>query len=132
MPPPFIVLLRSMNNFELCRDISMLHKSIFGAGIIEEAKFVAVHMKANRPIPDEKTFGKLFLQTEIIAAMTRENADFFGEPRFFSLSFDHFDLYFFLLSRFSRSGVLVIQIEQPYDHEEIVSNITGYLKKEVQ
>ena len=107
----------------------MLHKTIVGAGVIEKAKFVAVHFKQNKPVPDKSTFRKLFLQTEIIAGMMRTNEDFFGESRFFSLSFDRFDLYFFLLSRFAQNGVLVVQIVQPYNHEEIVSKITKYLNQ---
>jgi hypothetical protein len=33
------------------------------------------------------------------------------------------DLYFFLLSKPDRRGVLVVQIVEPYDHKEIVSLI---------
>jgi hypothetical protein len=98
-----------------------------GAGIINKAKLVAIYTKPGAPIPSEEEFGKLFLQTEIIASIMKTNTDFFGQPKFFTLSFEHSDLYFFLLSRYGRTGILTVQIVQPYNHEEIVSKVREYL-----
>ena len=116
-----------MNNFELCHGICKLHDSIIGAGIIDKAKLVAINTKPGTPIPSEEEFGKLFLQTEIIASIMKTNTDFFGQPKFFTLSFEHSDLYFFLLSRYGRTGILAVQIVQPFNHDDIVSRINGYL-----
>jgi hypothetical protein len=98
-----------------------------GAGIIEKARLVAMYTKPGTPIPSEEEFGKLFLQTEIIGSIMKTNTDFFGEPKFFTLSFEHSDLHFFLLSRYQRTGILAVQIMQPYNYEDIVSRVSEYL-----
>jgi hypothetical protein len=118
-----------LNNFELCEGICKLHDSIMGAGIIEKARLVAIYTKPSTPIPSEEEFGKLFLQTEIIGSMMKTNIDFFGQPKFFTLSFEQCDLYFFLLSKYGRTGILAVQIVRPYHHEEIVSRVSEYLVK---
>lgn len=117
-----------MNNFELCNGVCGLHDKIIGAGIIEKAKLVAMYAKPGAPMPNEQEFQKLFLQTEVIASIARSNASLFGDPRFFSIHFEDTDLYFFLLSRSNRSGVLAIQLLQPYNHGEIVSKVGKYLE----
>jgi hypothetical protein len=116
-----------LNNFELCHGICQLHDSIIGAGVIDKAKLVAMSAKPGTPIPSEKEFGKLFLQTEIIASIMKMHSDFFGQQKFFTLSYEHSDLYFFVLSRYERTGILAVQIVQPYNHEEIVSRVNEFL-----
>src|SRR5581483_1309603 len=118
-----------MNNFELCRGVCNPHGKIMGVGIIERAKLVALYAQPGTPMPNEEEFEKLFFQTEVIASMTKTNVSLFGEPKFFNLSFDNVDLYFFLLSRYGRKGILALQIMQLYDHEEIVSKVGGYLEQ---
>lgn len=59
--------------------------------------------------------------------MAKTNADFFGQPKYFTISFKNSDLYFFLLSKFGQKGILAIQIVQPYEHEVIVSKVNEYL-----
>jgi len=98
-----------------------------GAGIIERAKLVAIYTKPGTPIPSEEEFGKLFLQTEIIASIAKTNRDFFGRPRHFTMSFENTDLYFFLLSEYGLTGTLAVQIGQPHNHEDIVSRIGEFL-----
>ncbi|HEX2615072.1 MAG TPA: hypothetical protein VHL10_06235 [Nitrososphaera sp.] len=91
--------------------------------MIEKAKLVALYTRPGAPMPNEREFEKLFLQTEIIAGITKTNVSLFGEPKFFSIYYEYMDLYFFLLSKPDRRGVLVVQIVEPYDHKEIVSLI---------
>jgi hypothetical protein len=98
-----------------------------GAGIIEKAKLVAIYTKPGTPTPSGEEFGKLFLQTEIIGSIMKTNIDFFGQPKFFALSFEQCDLYFFLLSKYGLTGTLAVQIVPPYRHEEIVSRISEFL-----
>jgi len=118
-----------MNNFELCKEICGLHQSIMGAGIVERAKLVAMYNRPGTPIPSETEFGKFFLQTEIIGSITKANTAFFGQPQYFTISFANSDLYFFLLSRYSRSGILVIQLVNPYDHEDVLSKVDAFLRR---
>lgn len=118
-----------MNNFELCKEICGLHQSIMGAGIVERAKLVAMYNRPGTPIPSEAEFGKFFLQTEIIASITKANTAFFGQPHHFTISFENNDLYFFLLARYNRSGILVIQIVNPYDHKDILSKVDAFLRQ---
>ncbi len=103
-----------------------------GAGIIEKAKLVAMYSKPGTPMPDEQTFQRLFLQTEVIASIAKSNAPLFGDPTFFSLHFEHTDLYFFLLSGQTRSRVLAVEMIQPYSHEEIVSRVGKYLEQNLR
>lgn len=121
-----------MNNFELCEGACNLYGTILGTGIIENANLVAMFARPESPIPDEKKFNTLFLQTEIIASITKSNSDFFGRSRFFSLYFDYFDMYFFPLSRYGtseRKGTLAVMVKAPYDHEDLVLKITNHLEK---
>jgi hypothetical protein len=98
-----------------------------GAGIIEKAKLVAMYTKPGTPMPSGEEFGKLFLQSEIIGSIMKTNIDFFGQPKFFALSFEQCDLYFFLLSKYGLTGILAVQIMQPYNYEDIVSRVSEYL-----
>jgi len=120
-----------LDNFQLCRDICNLRDNIMGVGIIENANLLAMYARDETPIPDEQKFKALFLQTEIIASMTESNADFFGQPKLFSLYFDYFDMYFFPMSRYivdyGRKATLAVMIKAPYYHEELVSEITEFL-----
>jgi len=116
-----------MNNFEVCKGICDLHGSMIGAGIIEKARLVAMYNRPGTPIPTEEEFGRFFLQTEIIASITKSNVAFFGQARHFTISFENSDMYFFLLSRYARPGVLAIQLVQPYDHEEIINKVDQFL-----
>jgi hypothetical protein len=116
-----------MNNFEVCKGICDLHGTIAGAGIIEKARLVAMYNRPGTPIPTEEEFGRFFLQTEIIASITKSNVAFFGQARHFTISFENSDMYFFLLSRYARPGVLAIQLVQPYDHEEIINKVDQFL-----
>lgn len=122
-------LFRHMNNFELCREICNLHQSVQSAGIIERAKLVAVYSRPGTPIPSESQFRKLFLQTEIIASITKTNVAFFGQPKFFTICFENSDLYFFLLSRYARSGILALQLVGSYLHEQIVASVDSYFSQ---
>ena len=109
------------------RAYAKLNQSIIGAGIIVKAKLVAMHNKPRTPIPSEEQFGKLFLQTEVIASITRSNAAYFGQPKYFTLSFEKSDMYFFLLNRYSHDGVLAIQLIPPYNHEHIIGSVDALL-----
>jgi hypothetical protein len=122
-----IVFFGQMNNFELCKGICELDQSIIGAGIIVKAKLVAMHNKPRTPIPSEEQFGTLFLQTVVIASITRSNAAYFGQPKYFTLSFEKSDMYFFVLSRYGHEGVLAIQLIPPYNHEHIIGSVDGLL-----
>jgi len=115
-----------MNNLELCKSICKIHNNIIGVGIVENARLVSMYSKPGTPIPNEREFEKLFLQTEIIAGITETNIGLFGSPRYFSISFEYVDLYFFHLSRYSRSGILILQIVRPFIHEEIISKVDRY------
>jgi hypothetical protein len=116
-----------MNNFELCRGICDLDPRIIGAGMIVKAKLVAMHNKPGTPIPSQEQFEKLFLQTELIASMITSNVAYFGRPRYFTLSFETSDMYFFMLSRYGGTGVLATQLVRPYNHEEIINGVDGLL-----
>ena len=86
-----------------------------------------MYSKPGTPVPSEEEFGKLFLQTEIIASMAKTNRAFFGRPKHFTMSFENSDLCFSVLSEYGRRGTLAIQIVQPYQHEEIVSGVGEFL-----
>ena len=118
-----------MNNFDLCKGVCELSPAILGAGIIENASLVAVYARPESPVPNEEKFKRLFFQTEVIAGITRTNADFFGQPRFFSIYFENSDMYFFHLFKYpERRGVLAVMLSRDkYIHEELVTSITKYL-----
>ena len=118
-----------MNNFELCKRVCELNPAILGVGIIESANLVAVNARPEAPVPNEEMFKRLFFQTEVIAGITRTNADFFGRPRFFSIYFENSDMYFFHLFKYpERKGVLAVMLgRDKYVHEELVSSVTKYL-----
>ena len=120
-----------MNSLELCKEICNLHPSIMGTGVVDKGKLVGMFARPGTPVPNEKQFERLLFQTQVISSITKTNIDFFGQSRHFSLYFEHSDLYFFHLSRFGGKGVLVVQITQPYDHEEIVSKINEHLGQNV-
>jgi hypothetical protein len=118
-----------MNNFDLCREVCELNPAMLGVGIIENANLVAVYAKPESPVPNEEKFKRLFFQTEVIAGITRTNADFFGQPRLFSIYFENSDMYFFHLFKYpERRGVLAIMLgRDKYVHEELVSSVMKYL-----
>lgn len=122
-----IFLFSRLNNFELCKEICDLDQSVIGAGIITKAKLVAMHNKPGTPVPSEEVFGKLFLQTEVIASIARSNTAYFGQAKHFILSFESSDMYFFLLTKYGREGVLAVQLVQPYNHEQIIRAVDDLL-----
>jgi hypothetical protein len=118
-----------------CRDIADFHPNILATGVAKDAAFLAHHFKERTWIPKPDRLTVMLGQVMVMTGIPELNEDFFGKTRVVTIQHDKMHVLLFPAGRPERedngkddSCVIVVVVMPPFQHEELVDRILGYLR----
>ena len=124
-----------------CRDIAGFHPNILATGVAKDAAFLAHHFKERTWIPKPDRLTVMLGQVMVMTGIPELNEDFFGKTRVVTVQHDKMHVLLFPTAGRpeqqdsgihaivkDESCVIVVVVTPPFQHEELVDRILGYLK----
>ncbi len=117
----------SSSDYDICKAFAEADDNILGAGIVEDMKFTASYSKSGRPLQRGEKFQQLMIQEEIFVSMAKSNTEWFGRFRYFTMSFERYDVILFSLpngrSSNDKPRLLGIGVSRPYDMTKLLEKL---------
>ena len=108
-----------------CQSIVNLDSSILVATVIHKGKSLGTFARQGTPQPNKDAAEVKLIQTELAAAIIRENENYLGRVKYIHVCQEMADMIVFPKDKF----LLFIIAARPYDLEGIVSRVSGSLSE---